>query len=433
VAEHGTTEWLYETLVGEDEEHGCLDLPESACREVPDNAARLVGAFTLTKFGDRIVDPKTTLAWLLAAAGAPGFATGLLVPIRESGSLIPQTALVGWVRGFERRKRVWIIGSLGQVVAVVAMALAGGLLSGLAAAVGVLAALAVFALSRSLSSISAKDVIGKTVPKGRRGSVTGIAASIAGLAALGAGVLMALIGRDAGAVVLAVAVGAAAALWLVAAIVFGRVEEYPSSGDETGPTATVREAVDLLRHDRPFRRFVVARSLLLVTALSPPFVVSLAVGTGDTTVAGLGPFVAATGLASLVGSPVWGRLADRSSRKVMAAAAGAGATIITVFLALRLVVGDAAWLTAGVFLFLALTHAGARMGRKTYVVDLGSGDERTRYVAVSNTVIGVVLLGTGLVGALAGIAGPEWALALLAAAGAGGAVTSLTLPEVEPG
>ena len=92
---------------------------------MPENSTRLVGAFTLTKFGDRIVDAKTTLAWLLTAAGAPAFATGLLVPIRESGSLIPQTALVGWVRGFERRTRVWIIGSLGQAAAVVAMAAAG--------------------------------------------------------------------------------------------------------------------------------------------------------------------------------------------------------------------------------------------------------------------------------------------------------------------
>ena len=39
---------------------------------------RLVGALTLTKFGDRIVDPKTVLAWFLEVAGAPVALTGLL-------------------------------------------------------------------------------------------------------------------------------------------------------------------------------------------------------------------------------------------------------------------------------------------------------------------------------------------------------------------
>lgn len=45
------------------------------------------------------------------------------------------------------------------------------------------------------------------------------------------------------------------------------------------------------------------------------------------------------------------------------------------------------WLGPGAYLALALVHAGARMGRKTHVVDLGRGDERTRYVAVANSVI----------------------------------------------
>ena len=49
------------------------------------------------------------------------------------------------------------------------------------------------------------------------------------------------------------------------------------------------------------------------------------------------------------------------------------------------------------FLQLAL-HDGVRLGRKTHVIDLAGGNRRTDYGAVSNTVIGVVLLitGTGL-------------------------------------
>lgn len=49
------------------------------------------------------------------------------------------------------------------------------------------------------------------------------------------------------------------------------------------------------------------------------------------------------------------------------------------------------------FLFFALSiaHSGVRLGRKTYLEDIAEGDQRTDYVAVSNTVIGVLLLLAG--------------------------------------
>ena len=52
------------------------------------------------------------------------------------------------------------------------------------------------------------------------------------------------------------------------------------------------------------------------------------------------------------------------------------------------------------FFLLSVTHQGVRLGRKTYVVDLASGNRRTDYVAVSNSIIGLMLLVVGLAGAL---------------------------------
>lgn len=419
----------YSVLVEEEEEHGCRDLPEEACREVPGNAARLTGSLTLQRIGDRVVDPKTVLTWLLAGLGAPNFAIGLLVPIRESGSLIPQAAMVPVVRRFGLRKQVWVVGALGQAAAAGAMAAAAFLLEGVAATTTVLAGLAVFALFRSISSISSKDILGKTVPKGNRGSVSGIAAAVAGLGALLLGGGITLVEGE-GTQLVAVLVGGAGGLWLGAGAVMSQVKEVPSPGDESDPAATISESLGLLREDPPFRRFVMARVLLLVTALSPPFVVAssaLDIGGG---VAGLGPFVMAAGLAGLVGAPVWGRLADRSSRLVMVTVAGGGAATLAIFLAVR-AAANPVGLAPLVYLVLAVLHAGARMGRKTYVVDLAGGDRRTRYVAVANTVTGVILLGTGLLGAIAAQIGVEWALAALALAGAVGAAVAYTLPEVE--
>lgn len=420
----------YSVLVEDEEDHGCRDLPEEACREVPGNATRLVGALTLQRIGDRVVDPKTVLTWLLAGLGASNLAIGLLVPIRESGSLLPQAAMVPVVRRFGRRKHVWVVGALGQALAALAIAGAGLGLEGTAAVVTVLAALAVFALARSISSIASKDILGKTVPKGNRGSVGGIAAAIAGLGALGIGAWLTFPGNS-DVDLVAVLVAGAALLWVVAATIMARVDEVASPGDASDPAASIAESFSLLSDDPPFRRFVISRALLLVTALSPPYVVASSAVDARDGVAGLGPFVVAAGLAGLVGSPIWGRLADRSSRLVMVVASGGGAVSVGLFLVVSAWGVESVWLAPGAYLVLAILHAGARMGRKTYVVDLGGGDRRTRYVAVANTLTGAILLGTGLVGALASELGVEWALGVLALAGAAGAVVSYTLPEVQ--
>ena len=51
-------------------------------------------SLALTKTADGLIDPKLVLAWLLDAIGSPGFLVGMLVPVRESGALLPQRVKV---------------------------------------------------------------------------------------------------------------------------------------------------------------------------------------------------------------------------------------------------------------------------------------------------------------------------------------------------
>ena len=80
---------------------------------------------------------------------------------------------------------------------------------------------------------------------------------------------------------------------------------------------------------------------------------------------------------------------------------------------------------------MTLLHTGVRVGRKTYVVDMAEGDQRTTYVAVSNSAMGLVLLVVGAVSSA--IAG--WSiigtLLFLAALGVLGVISSRRLPDVE--
>lgn len=426
----------YGLLVDDEEAHGCGDLPPEACREVPGNAIKLVTGLTLQKIGDRVVDAKTVLTWLLSAVGAPAFLTGLLVPVRESGSLLPQTLLVPWVRTHARRAPIWIIGSFGQFAAVVAMAVLAVTTTGAIAGAGIVAALAIFALSRSLASIASKDVLGRTIPKGARGQVTGTATVASGLVAITVGLGIRLLGGDdVTAGVFAVLLGIASLFWVAAAGVYAAVEEPEGEHDDALDVDAARRAAALLRDDRAFRRFVIARTLLLVSALAPPFVVTLATRETGLGFSRLGPFLIAQGIASLLGGRVWGRWADRSSRLVIMAAAGIASGLVLLFLVATTVpaVVDQPLLYPVTYFLLALAHTGARIGRKTYVVDLAEGNQRTDYVAVSNTAMGLLLLVTGAVSAgLAGF-GPRVALLFLAALGAAGVPVARRLPEVSAG
>jgi len=449
------------------------ELPDAVRREVPGNGVRQVVAQALQSSGDHTVNASTVLPWLLHALGAPTALVGLLVPIRESLSMLPQALLMPLILRRRQRKRVFVAGALVQAAAAGAMALTAALGEGLAAGLAIVAALAVFALARCLCSIASKDVQGRTIPKGERGQVTGLATTAGGVAALllGTGVRV-LGGADPTAEVLAWVIAGGAVLWVLAAAMYARVREpdedpgeragdgraadaggpaamaevaASANGDATadagGPAASadagwLRQAFGPLRDDRELRRFVTVRSLLLVSALTPPFLVSLAAQAGSGALAGLGAFIVSAGLAALLGGPIMGRLADRSSRTLMSVGAGLAAAIVLLVVAVTALPGfdGATWWGAatyiGAYFALTLTHTGVRVARKTYIVDMADGDRRTRYVAVSNSAMGVILLAVGGVSAALALVNPLWALLLLAALGLAGVIAARGLPEV---
>ena len=164
---------LYQQLVNEEDARVCRDISESACRVVPGNFLLQITTQFFTKLGDAIANPKTVLAWLLTALSAPAIFTAFLVPVRESGSLLPQLIIASYVRRIPVRKWVFVAGSVLQAVSVFGMALVAATLTGTAAGFGLLGALVAFSLSRGLCSVASKDVLGKTVPKTRRGRVSG--------------------------------------------------------------------------------------------------------------------------------------------------------------------------------------------------------------------------------------------------------------------
>ena len=417
---------------------------EAADPVVSANGLRQVAATSLQSAGDQVVAAKTVLPWLLAALGAPAGFVGLLVPVRESGSMLPQAALAPWVTGQRRRTRVWVLGAAGQAAATAGLAATAARASGVLAGVLVVALLGVFSLARSLCSLAGKDVLGRTVPKGQRGRVNGIATVASGVVALSLGLALRLLGGDVGPGLLATLLVAAALAWVLALAVYTRVrepEEDPEaasgSADATAGSAGgwAGPAWRLVRDDAAFRRFVLVRGLLLVSALAPPFLVSASADSGDAPLSGLGSFVVAAGLASVLGGRVSGAAADRSSRTLMAVGAAVASVVVLAVAGLLALGGGTApgWVLATAFFVVSLVHVGVRVGRKTYVVDMAAGDRRTEYVAVANTAMGVLLLVVGAATAGLAVLGVTVALTFLGGLGLVGVLAARTLPEVSAG
>ncbi len=427
-----TIDQLYGLIANEEDARACTDIPDSACREVPRNFFLILASNVLTKLGDLLISPKTVLAWLLGAVGAPAL-VAWLVPIRESGSMVPQMAIGAWVRRKPVRKWFWTLGSFGQAIRVAAMAASVWFLEGYTAGYGVVGGLIVFSLARGFCSVAMKDVQGKCIPKGRRGRLSGLATTIGGTATVVLTVLLFWNRGEPSVAFYAALLLIAALMWVIAGLLFASVAEY--DGETGGGGNALGEAVrslSLLRNDPPFRHFVITRALLLCSALASPYFVVLAQKQADSGWL-LGVFLLASSLASSVSASVWGWMADASSRRVMIRGGALAALVCLVTGLIALFSGEQAisiWLYPAAFFVLGIAHAGVRLGRKTYLVDMAGGNKRTDYTAVSNSVIGLLLLVTGGLTALLGLVSEAAVILALGLMGTAGVVSALRLEEV---
>lgn len=430
------THKIYEKLVNDEDSRACKAIPDEACQEVPGNFVVTLCSLFLTKLADAILNPKITLPWLLQSLGAPAWMLGWLVPIRESGSMLPQLALGSIVRRMPVRKWMWVLGSVLQAGCVAAIALVAINLNGATAGAAILALLIIFSLSRGLNSIAFKDVVGKTIPKQRRGSLSGWASALAGLITMMVAALMfsGILGQGS-AQLYAAGFAGAAGLWLFAATLYATIKEYPGAtdGGKNGLSEAIQR-LSLIKNDKHFQHFVTTRALMLCSALSAPFIVVMAQRHLDNSLGLLALFMAASGLASLVSAPFWGRFADNSSRLVMVNAGLLTATVGLVIVGVSIWFSsllNLTWLLPFLYFVLSIAHQGVRLGRKTYVVNMAEGNQRTDYVSVSNTLIGGILLLTGLISALEPLIGISGLIFILSMMGLIGSWMAAQLPEVE--
>jgi hypothetical protein len=444
---HTLAERAWEAVAGEEDERACDELPGSACQEVRGNFTLNALNGASTKLAEQLASPGLVLPWMLGAVGAPSVLVGFLVPMRRAGALLPQLVVAGRIRSHPRRKGFWVAAGVTQAAALLLMIPAILLLPPLGAGLAVVGLLGLFSMASGVGSVAFKDVMAKTIPRGRRGRLLGVRATAGGLLALGAALyLRTRVAEDDSLAPYVALLGVAAGLWLLASALLAAIRE-PEGATEGGRSALeeARAGVQLLREAPDFRRFVLARAFLLSAQLASPFYAlqaQAAVGVGADTLALM---VGASSLAALLSSPFWGRFSDASSRRVMVA--GGIWTGVTVALALsgELLPGEvaeagagwgAAWgltwgglLFALVFFSSGFAEAGVRLGRKTWLLDAAPERRRPLMVAVANTAVGVMYALAAGLGVLAEFAGVAVVLGTLGLMALAGMLLAWRLPE----
>ncbi|WP_217912660.1 MFS transporter [Miltoncostaea marina] len=426
---------MRELLDADDATEGsaCEDIPEEACHDAPGNFALNVANGASTKCAELIASPSVVLPLLLTTVGAPIGLVGALEPVRRGASLVPGLIVSGRMRAFGRRKGFWVAAGLVQAATLLVSAVVAATLSGSAAGVVLVAMLALFSLASGAGSVAFGDVMGTTIPRRRRGRLLGLRAAIGGLiGVVVGGVLAATLGpQPARGTFVALLIGSAA-LWVLGAWLFSLIREPagPVAGGRT-PLAEARAGVALLRRVAGFRRFLLARGLLAATEVAVPFYV-LAAREAGVDASGLGAFLVASGVAAVAGNPVWGWATDHASDRAVMTVAGMIGTLAAV-LAVALMLADAGGelAYAGVVFVAVVAQEGVRLGRKAYLVTAAPPRERPLYVALANTIIGVLMIAFALLGVLAQAAGVAAAVGAVLALSVLGVAATRWTPEPE--
>ena len=342
----------------------------------------LVAGLSLNKLADLLISAKTTLTAILVSVGAPTWMIGWLVPIRESGALLPQVLLSIYLRKHTQRHIVWRIGMAVQAFSVLGMLLSVVFFSGFTAGALLLLSLVFLSLGRSACSLTVKDMEADVAKKGERGNLIGIASTVSGVITLLIAIPLVIFDESLSSNVLLLILSGSLLSFVLTLICIWPVKTEVNTDSDEGKTFSIN-------FDSTVYKFIFVRGLFVHSALVAPYFM---IERGGDAKELLPIYIGAEALAALLSSIIWGRIADKSAKLTLQLS---GFLALSACGALLYLESTSITVSAILFFLLSIAHTGVRTGRKTYSLDVKDGHERTELVGFSNTAIGIILLSFG--------------------------------------
>ncbi len=388
-------------------------------RIIPSSEVRrnfALGVFNGAAFrlAETLVDPPLVLTWFVSQLTASNLLAGLVVPLGNAGWFLPQIFVSARIQRMERKMPSYALMAVVRTIAWLLLAAAVWVVNDprvLLVSFFVLYTTA--RLSSGPAGLAFFDVVAKTIPARRRGSFFGWRQFLGSLLGLGGGwVVKTTLNHPS----LPFPHGHALLFALYCAVMvpglvsFIAIREPPGTAMPMSVTIgeQLRRAKRLLRENKAYRRHLSARMALVLAGVALPFY-----GIYARSVLGAPEGMVGVYVATRIGSQLffnlpWGRLSDRRGNRVVMQllSLSSGATTL---LALALVGLVELWHIQGTWLpYLALPlffldgaiRPAQILSGSNFLLELVPDAERTLYLGLSNTVMGIVVLVSGLGGLL---------------------------------
>lgn len=349
--------------------------------------------------GFRLINAPTFIPAYLHMLSGSDMVVGLGLALQQLGIAI--TSIVGTTQIEHRRYVLPLSLFLGSMMRlqILGLVLVGWLFSGPALLAGVLFFLFTLGLFSGPQNVAFQFLLAKMIPISVRGRLQGVRNVSGGLVAaiLSYYAGKYLIGENIwgnGYSTTFLAAFILTSLGLVALWIFVREPEPPTLRPRMRVGDRLREFPAMLRADRPFALFMVARTFAVFNRVSAPFYIVYIAQTTTLTGATIGTLTFAFLIASTVANIVWGFLSDKAgfrSTFIAALVLWIGATVMLMF-----VHGLPYYFVA--FFGLGAANSGYFMSAQNMVLEFGHRDDTAMRLAMSNTAESIVAAGGPLLG-----------------------------------
>ena len=364
----------------------------------------LVFDFGFFGIGMAFVSQSTVLPSFLTVLGASSAFIGLVSSLQNAGWLLPQLIAARYLAD-KPRKKPYILwpAAVGRTLLLVMAVLIWSTHAQPTWLIMLITALVVigFWVGDGLASVPWFDLLSKVIPPRRRGRLTGTGQVFSGTLSFLAGGIVEWTLSEGGpsfpnnyAVLFLLGFAMMVASFIAIAMAV-EAESVPArqvpSWREFAP-----QLWDVLKRDRVFRRFIIARQLSGLSGLAVPFYMTFAIAELNLPAQVAGRYTSIGVVGSILAAVVFGWINEQfGSKQVIGISLGLDlATPAIALLVPRLFTSDGAlaWGYGLVFLSLSAARSSMLPGWMTYVLEWAQEADRPTYVGLTNTLNGVSTL-----------------------------------------
>jgi MFS family permease len=366
------------------------------------------------QFAEQLIDPALILTWFVSQLTASNLLVGLVAPLANAGWMLPQIFVSARVQRMQRKMPSYRLAA--AIRALCWMLLAATLWWVDDPRLLLLSFFTLYAIARlsaGLGGLAFLDVVAKTIPARQRGGFFAWRQLLGGLLGLAAAWITTLIlGHPALAFPRghALLIAFYCVITLPAMLAFIMIHEPPGLivAEPVTPRQQLRRAGQRLQSNPVFRRYIAVQLTLALASVAVPFYGVYAKNVLDAPVGIVGIYMAVRIGAQLLFTLPWGRLSDRRGNHLLLRAQilGRGGTALLALALvglvglLRLQGGWLPYLVLPLFFLDGAVLPTLALTGSNFLLELVPDAERPLYLGLANTLIGVTILLSGLVGGL---------------------------------